>query len=347
VHGAAPITERLAREFGLSFVEVPDRHFRKRGGRWVTAGDYWDRLGRAFARIPAGPDRSFAEHARRRLRGADALEAVSFVESFHGAPADDISAASLRQSAGEFESAGRIRRMLGGYVRLVDKLAAECGNIERSVVVERIEWRRGAARIVARARGGRKIYRARRVLITLPAGVLGERAVVLDPEPRATIAALEGIGMGDALRLTARLRAPLRRMPSVAFWHDEKGELPVWWSPGPESAPVVTAWCGGSLARALLEKGLVRAETLAKKSLARLAGVRGGRFHSHDWRHDRLSRGAYSYARVGFADAAQKLARPVAGTLYFAGEACAPRGENATVEGALASAESAMKKLLR
>jgi len=347
VHGEAPVTQRLARELGLSFVEVADRHFRLRRGRWVDGGDYWERLGRVFSRIPAGGDRSFLEHARERLRGRAALEAVSFVESFHGAPAGDISALSLRQPPEEFESSGRARRILGGYGALVDKLAAGGGPVARRTVVERVRWRPGNVEVTARTPSGRKTFRARRLLVTLPVGVLKARAVLFEPEPRAAWRALDGIGMGDALRLTARLRGPIATMPPVAFWHDEKGELPVWWSPGPEESPLVTAWCGGPRARRLLEGGLAGAKALAEKSLLRLARRRGARFHAHDWRRDPFARGAYSYHRVGALGAAEKLARPLARTLIFAGEACAPRGEHATVEGALASAERAITLALR
>jgi monoamine oxidase len=42
----------------------------------------------------------------------------------------------------------------------------------------------------------------------------------------------------------------------------------------------------------------------------------------HRWGVDPFSLGSYSYASPGFADCRPKLAEPVDGRLFFAGEAC-------------------------
>jgi hypothetical protein len=44
-------------------------------------------------------------------------------------------------------------------------------------------------------------------------------------------------------------------------------------------------------------------------------------FHFHDWSADPFARGAYTYPGVGGIKAAKTLAEPLAGTLFFAGEA--------------------------
>jgi monoamine oxidase len=66
----------------------------------------------------------------------------------------------------------------------------------------------------------------------------------------------------------------------------------------------------------------------------------------HDWSADPFSRGAYSYLRVGGAGAPRALARPVAGTLFFAGEATST-DEIGTVSGAIASGLRAAREVLR
>jgi monoamine oxidase len=65
---------------------------------------------------------------------------------------------------------------------------------------------------------------------------------------------------------------------------------------------------------------------------------------THNWRKDRFARGAYSYAVAGFETGPARLARPVAGTLFFAGEATAE--DLGTVHGALASGDRAAKEIL-
>jgi monoamine oxidase len=64
-----------------------------------------------------------------------------------------------------------------------------------------------------------------------------------------------------------------------------------------------------------------------------------------DWTRDPLARGGYAVFPVGTADAAPALARPVAGTLFFAGEAT-DGALPGTVEGALRSGERAARELL-
>ena len=65
----------------------------------------------------------------------------------------------------------------------------------------------------------------------------------------------------------------------------------------------------------------------------------------HDWRRDPFSRGAYSYVRVGGEGAREDLAVPIAGTLFFAGEATDPE-ESGTVAGALRSGQRAAQQLI-
>jgi len=67
----------------------------------------------------------------------------------------------------------------------------------------------------------------------------------------------------------------------------------------------------------------------------------------HDWEHDPFARGAYSYARVGGAEAPWKLAQPIDGTLFFAGEATDPEGRTGTVDSAIATGRRAARQVLR
>jgi hypothetical protein len=59
----------------------------------------------------------------------------------------------------------------------------------------------------------------------------------------------------------------------------------------------------------------------------------------HDWEHDPFARGAYSYARVGGAEAPRRLAQPIDGTLFFAGEATDPERRTGTVDSAMPPAD--------
>ena len=89
---------------------------------------------------------------------------------------------------------------------------------------------------------------------------------------------------------------------------------------------MLTGWVGGPRAWKLMNMGTeaileTALDTLARHlSLARrtLGGLLTG-FWMHDWLGDPYARGAYSYPIVGGSAAAKVLARPVQGTLFFAG----------------------------
>jgi monoamine oxidase len=95
-------------------------------------------------------------------------------------------------------------------------------------------------------------------------------------------------------------------------------------------------------------------EDRAINSLARQLGLSPRRIRGmveaawlHDWEHDPFSRGAYSYQTVGGVDAPAALARPLRGTLFFAGEAADPEGRTGTVHGAIATGRRAAAEVER
>ena len=65
-----------------------------------------------------------------------------------------------------------------------------------------------------------------------------------------------------------------------------------------------------------------------------------------DWRTDPFARGAYSWIPVGALDAPAALAAPVAGRLFFAGEATDLIGDPGTVHGAMATGERAAGEIV-
>ncbi|PYQ22508.1 MAG: hypothetical protein DMF81_11965 [Acidobacteria bacterium] len=158
----------------------------------------------------------------------------------------------------------------------------------------------------------------------VPGGLLG-RGRLLPAARRA------GPWRGRPHRLPSR---PARRLP-----------------PNPWRVPVVTAWAGGPRADALSELDEAGLVDRALDSLARALDVPRPRLEElieswqfHDWRRDPFSRGAYSYVGVGGLPAQRALARPCAGTLFFAGEATEPE-EMGTVAGAIASGQRAARQV--
>ena len=379
LHGDAEETGSIARERALLRVEVAGERWRRDRGRLSPFEDFWKRLSVVLRRLDPErePDRSFDDYLAERPGGRGAAlarrHAREFVEGFHAADAARIGERTLAagEEPGASGQAQRIGRLLSGYDAIPAALADEVREaIRLRTVVDRVTWSRGRARVDARdARGRPHRIRARACIVTVPLGVLrappGARgALVLDPEPAGLRAHLGSLEMGAVVRVVLELRKPLWREAKVAgedetlakltFLHASDLPIPVWWTAFPTDAPVMVGWAGGPAALRLARLDRVALSRLATDTLARALGMRRARVaravravHTHDWLGDPFARGAYSYALVGGADAPRKIGRPSSGTLVIAGEATAPDGANATVDGAIAEGKRAARAIVR
>jgi monoamine oxidase len=140
----------------------------------------------------------------------------------------------------------------------------------------------------------------------------------------------------------------------LSFLFTRGGPFNVWWTAYPMRSPLAIAWSGGPPAAALAGKSTEEIASIACGALAEHLGISRRRVASrllaawsHDWDGDPFARGAYSYARAGGSRAAAALARPVEGTLFFAGEAADAEGRTGTVEGALATGLRAARQVGR
>jgi monoamine oxidase len=367
VHGDAPETEKLARDAASLIVDVEGDQWRARSGRLTRQNDFWDAVGAVMKRLDADrePDRSFGAFLRtapggRRLAAARTL-ARSFVQGFHAADLDAISERALAQSGNPAadESASRHGRLTSGYGPLMQRLGARCSDrIDYGAAVARVEWRRGGAEVML-ANGS--CIDARAVIVTVPLPLLQTRALRIEPEPAHVRNAIDLLATGSVVCITLVMRGRFWEdddfhsgrdsLQRLSFLHTPKAAFNIWWTAHPLRAPVIVGWSGGPPARALAAQGDIEGAALA--SLSEALGLTRRRLASHvvatfthDWDADPFSRGAYSYPAVHGATAAARLARPVQGTLFFAGEATSSQ-ESGTVEGALASGARAARQLLR
>jgi monoamine oxidase len=166
----------------------------------------------------------------------------------------------------------------------------------------------------------------------------------------------EALKMGTVVKLLLRFRDPVwedAALGEFGFLHTPQEPFLAWWTTRPMRTGVLTAWAGGPAAgrlagkepRALVETALESLSRSLSFSHSRLSELLEA-WHIADWQHDPFSRGAYSYVGVGGLEAPQRLAEPVADTLYFAGEAT-HESLSGTVGGALESGERAAEEVLR
>lgn len=373
VHGEDESFRQLLREAGVAMYDVADEHWQFYSGRLTRLKDFWGDLGRVMKRLvpPPKEDRSFAEFLRQRCRGIPAKTralARTYVEGFDAAFVDRVSAQSLAAEQEE-EASQKQFRLLGGYGRLVDWLAAE---VEKSNVrvllstnVFEIRWREGRIEVVAgTGRGGEGgTFRARCAVITLPLGVLKAGAVRFVPGlPEEKARALTKIEVSPVVKASMRFADPFWEkvqpprsdgsLEAMTFIHSDEA-VPTWWTQLPIRTPLLTGWAGGPAAQALSGKPELYIREAALRTLLRLLPITRRRINAmlehtivSDWQSDPFSRGAYSFLAVDGGDARRRLARPLRGTLFFAGEATSTDAPS-TVPGAVETGRRVAKEVLR
>jgi monoamine oxidase len=372
VHGEAMDTRAWLRRAGRSVLETPGEHWTLRDGELGQADEHHRGIAAVLERVPlTGADPSLTgflsqpeaadleREARERL--------LAMVEGFDAADPTRISA---RAVAAEWRVGGAASaatgRPQGGYAALVAALAGALDPqrvaLRLGAVVEGVQWRTGTVAIEAQGFAQRLEARARQAIITLPLGVLqapagAPGAVRFEPPLEAKAAALAQLASGPVVKVVLRFRSAfwetLRggRYAGAAFFHAPGGTFPTFWTALPVRAPLLVAWSGGPRAARL--GGLTEAE-LIERALGDAARLFPDHdlprtlvgAWTHDWQRDPFARGAYSYVLAGGEPANRALAEPLAGALYFAGEAADFGGGATTVSGALASGREAARRLL-
>ena len=384
IHGTPGELFDLADQAGLATVEASEEHLARDADGRVRGRDAFSgptgALLDGLAGAARGPDTSVAAYLRARAAALGAGEAAvaqarGYVEGFHAAPVDDASVHALARAEAGASGDEPAHRFVGGYDQVPAWLVAGAGpalDVRLGAVVERVAWRAGHVAIDARGLGGAPVRcAARACVVTLPVGVLaapaGARgAVAFDPPVPALGTALAGVAMGHAARVVLRFRRTFWWEAGAAAALDDgidptqlafvhaapDAPLPVWWTQRALRAPLLTGWAGGPAAERWAARRESERAPAALRALGDLLGVAPAVLerefvdaHAHDWSADPFARGAYSYVRVGGAGAGEALARPVDGTLFFAGEHTAALGHHATVHGAIASGRRAAERV--
>jgi monoamine oxidase len=384
IHGRPREIWEIVETARIGAYHVDDTHVQVHEGRPGGEAAFWRKLEQVLERAgTASADASFADILDECCRGKRWQKtremAISYVEGFHAAHVDRISALGLARTEAASDAIGGEAgfRIINGYAGIPDWLYSGLdprnATLHINTVVSEVRWNRGSVDVLARSGAGAEMQRftAPRCVVSLPLGVLqaapGEvGAVAFTPEPRGKQDAISRIAMGHAVRITIRFRERFWEnsrimkgshrdlLSGFGFLHSQEEWFPTWWSHMPVRSPMLVGWGGGPNAERLAFRGDNFAAEQALASLSRILGV--GRslldrlvdgWYVHDWSADPFSRGSYSYIAVGGLDAPGKLARPVEDTLYFAGEATDSHGHSGTVHAAIASGERVAGEILR
>jgi len=369
VHGRPPEIWRIAQTAALAIYDCAENAVRITGGK--PAGDLpsWDLVGEVLDDMQHaasnGPDISFDRFLEISKHSDEAKQlATLYVEGFNAAHKEIVGIQSLAEDARAADSIGgdQSYRILNGYDAMA--LHILCGGnsagnrIELSAPVEQIQWQRGAANVHFRRglTGGNESVRAKRVVVTVPLGVLQARSIRFAPEPADILEAAQKLQFGHVIRVILRFREAFweenKELSNAGFLLSDERHFPTWWTTLPVHAPVITGWSAGPHADGISGKTRAEIIQLALRDLARVTRTDCARIgelleavHYHPWHDDLFARGAYSYVPAGALSARTVLAKPIEDTLYFAGEATELNGHSATVHGAIATGQRVAKQI--
>lgn len=331
----------------------------------------------------SSPDQSFLAFLKQRFSDAESdreaqQRALGYVVGFNAADPALVGVHWLVEGmrAEERIQGDRSFRPANGYHDLIDifqrRIAAYPKvRIHMGAVVEAVKWKHGQTEAAVRVAGSEQMFTASRALITLPLAVLkapqGELGAI-DFNPQLSdekLRAMVKLEMGKVIRVVLCFRDRFweglspqgngnRTLSDMGFLFSDDEWFPTWWTSMPKRFPVIMGWApfrcaeklSGQSRSFIVERSLLTLGNLLNV-VPRTLQEKLQDVYFHDWQNDPFSRGAYTYGKVGSDGAQAALAAPIAGTLFFAGEATDVTGNNGTVHGAMASGYRAAGEILK
>jgi monoamine oxidase len=229
---------------------------------------------------------------------------------------------------------GQNRLVPGGYGALVAKTGMAL-DPRLGVKASAVDWS-GQSVVVTTDKGQ---IRARKVIITVPIGVLNAGHIKFTPAlPGETTRAIQGLRMGALSKIALKFGRdddktdPAKKERFGFTAHQFLAEIgdasrAMTFEAWPFDNDLVIATFGGSYARRLAKQGEAAAVDHALERFLKIAGndarklFKGGRLAG--WSEDPHSLGSYAVALPGKMRSRDALKRPVGNRLWFTGEAMA------------------------
>ena len=357
IHGESkPLLETI-REGALAIQDVADRTRLFANGHFDSL-DIWEHAEEIFKRIsPGEPDTTFEKFLAGQMDIEDREKNLMrhSVEDFNAAYANRISTRALlraERAADQMNGAHHFR-IVRGYATVVDFLAGEIkrlgGVLVKNTRAKQINWKPGSVDVSVERENRVERLAANAAIVTLPLGILKTDEVKFLPPLPEKFEAARGLEFGNVVRIVFQFRESF--WEDYGFVHVLDRPLLTWWND--PRGPIVTGWAGGPHADVLLKHSRLELEEMGLEILGDILSERKDVLrsrlvasHYKNWTDDPHIRGAYSYIPVNGLDLPQVLAAPIAGTLFFAGEATVADAQTGTVFGAMESGLRAAREIL-
>lgn len=300
----------------------------------------YDDWGKRVLAAAKEPDRSAAELLDPESRWNPLIDALSAY--VNGAETRSLSVHDYAAYVGA--DSGVNWRVGQGYGSLIAHLGSDLP-AALGTAVKAIDHNNAEVRLSTS--GGEVTARA--VIVTASTAVLAAEAIQFDPPIPDKLEAAHGLPLGLADKLILKFDEPeMFPADSHLFGRTDTRETGSYHL-RPFGRPLIEVYFGGLHAE-MLERG--GPKELAGFAIDELASLIGSAIRAKldpvtasAWRSEPWIRGAYSHALPAHRDARAKLAEPVAGRLFFAGEACSSN-DFSTAHGAWQSGIDAAERVL-
>jgi monoamine oxidase len=283
----------------------------------------------------------------------------NYVEGYYAA---DMTKASTMALCKELTTSDDVQyRIEGGYKKLVDYLCKEAEQkgcfFFLSHAVKQIRWKENNVEVVT----DQKTFAARKVLITVPLGVLQSGKIGFSPSIDGKMKAAKSLGFGPVIKLVLQFENTFWENTDVAGNKNlerfsflfSKEDVPTWWTQYPKKEALLTGWLAGpnaerfknNTAQEILDKALYSLHSIFSVEIAHLKQILNA-WQVANWATDIYNCGGYAYDVVN-GTALQKIVKdPLSNTLFFSGEALYEGSEIGTVEAALSSGRETAHEMI-
>jgi monoamine oxidase len=374
IHGELPFTFRLLKEYGINYSSIKGEVWQAHKGQLEKEKDFVEEhrhlLKKKLKAIRRDlPVTKFLDYNFPKENYTALRESVTkFVEGFDTANANFASTKTFREEWLEAEN-WKQYRIKGGYQKLIDAISADCQKndteIYLSTIVKKIHWKEGNVLLTCE---DEKTFRANKVIITVPLGVLKA-----DKKSRASIEfipaleekenAMKHLGYGHVIKILLLFRKEFWKDKKLQEQLDEKFDdlfflfseepIPTWWTQHPLSYPLLTGWLAGPAAEQRINNSEKEIVQESIQSLANIFKIEKNTLMEQlvaskvvNWSKDDFSLGSYTYTTPGAEKWITLLSKSVKRTLFFAGETFAPDSGIGMVEAALASGTRIAEKII-
>jgi monoamine oxidase len=348
IHGKLPFTFKLIKEAGLSYEAVEGKMIGVRSGEWQTEeqDDHWGEFIKQLGKLKT--DITILQFLEENFSKPEYILLRQSVQRFaEGFDLADISKASILALKDEWKNIDKKQyRIKGGYIQIIDHLVNCCRQLNTEfhfhTVVKKIEYEEGNVSVYTT---DNKKFQAKKLIITVSAGVLQSGTIQFTPELSDHAVAIQGLGFGAVIKFLLEFK--------TCFWKefdDEIGflltdeEIPTWWTQLSAESNLLTGWLGGPNATKKIfepDSSLLQTALLSLSSIFRMPPAMLQEELTNcriiNWLTQPYIKGGYSYNTLHSEQARKVLSVPVVNTVYFAGEAISKSEPQGTVESALQS----------